>query len=83
MKLLKFEASWCGPCKALTKLMESTELDVPVEVIDVDEDSERAVQYGIRGVPTLILIDDTGVEVKRKVGMMSADDLTKFASHPL
>jgi thiol-disulfide isomerase/thioredoxin len=63
--------------------MESTELGVPVEVIDVDEDSERAVQYGIRGVPTLILIDDTGVEVKRKVGMMSADDLTKFASHPL
>ena len=80
MKLLKFEASWCGPCKALTKLMESTQLPVPIEVIDVDESAAVAAQYGIRSVPTLILVDDAGVEVKRKVGMMSSDDLTTFAT---
>ena len=80
MKLLKFEASWCGPCKALTKLMESTQLPVPIEVIDVDESAAVAAQYGIRSVPTLILVDDAGAEVKRKVGMMSSDDLTTFAT---
>ena len=60
--------------------MESTQLPVPIEVVDVDEDSERAARYGIRSVPTLILVDDAGVEVKRKVGMMSSDDLTTFAT---
>ena len=80
MKLLKFEASWCGPCKALTKLMESAQLPVPIEVIDVDESAAVAAQYGIRSVPTLILVDDAGAEVKRKVGMMSSDDLTTFAT---
>ena len=80
MKLLKFEASWCGPCKALTKLMESTQLPVPIEVIDVDESAAVAAQYGIRSVPTLVLVDDAGAEVKRKVGMMSSDDLTTFAT---
>ena len=65
MRLLKFEASWCGPCKNLTKTMESIDFPYPVEVIDVDQNSDIAVEYGIRGVPHLILLDENNNIVKR------------------
>ena len=69
MKLLKFSASWCQPCKMLTTIIDN---------IDIDEQSELAQQYNIRGVPTLILIDDVGNEVKRNVGMITRDKLLEW-----
>lgn len=76
-KLLKFSASWCGPCKALSTIMHGEDLGVPVEEIDIDENSELAAQYGIRGVPTLVLIND-GVEIARKSGIMQIKQLKEF-----
>jgi len=35
-KILRFTASWCGPCKTLAKTLESVETNIPIEVIDVD-----------------------------------------------
>lgn len=76
-KLLKFSASWCGPCKSLSTIMRGEDLGVPVEEIDIDENSELATQYGIRGVPTLVLIND-GVEVARKSGVMQLQQIKEF-----
>ena len=42
MKLLKFHATWCQPCKMLSKVMEGVDLGVPVENIDIDEKIGRA-----------------------------------------
>ena len=68
MKTIKrFTASWCQPCKGLAMMFNSIETDVPVEIIDIDEQSDVAMQYGIRSVPTLIMLDD-GVEIKRVSG---------------
>ena len=79
MKVLKFAAEWCGPCKMLSTTIEKYyKGDVPIETIDIDTNSEVAVRYGIRGVPTLVLLDDAGVEVRRKSGMMMIDDFEKF-----
>jgi thioredoxin 1 len=80
MKALKFEASWCQPCKMLTKIMEdaSEQITVPVEKIDIDENMELAKQYGIRGVPTLVLVDDEGREIKRQSGVMMEAQLLEF-----
>ena len=79
MKVLKFYAEWCGPCKALSSTIEKYYTgDVPVENIDIDKDSESAMTYGIRGVPTCILIDEHGTEVRRKSGMMMIDEFEKF-----
>ena len=75
MRLLKFEASWCGPCKNLSKTMETIEFPYPVEVIDVDQNSNAAIEYGIRGVPHLILLDEHNNIVKRVGGNVPRETL--------
>ena len=66
MKLMKFSASWCGPCKMLSKVMDGVDLgDVQLMNIDIDENSDLAVQYGIRGVPTMVLLDADDKEIGR------------------
>ena len=79
MKVLKFEASWCGPCKTLSKIIDGAagKHSINIEVVDVDESPDLAKQYGIRGVPTMVKLDE-GREVARKVGMVSEADLLKF-----
>ena len=76
-KLYRFTASWCQPCKMLAKTMEQVSLDYPVEVIDIDENQELAIQYGIRGVPTLVLIENDA-EVKRISGVQTEGFLKEW-----
>lgn len=78
MKTVKrFTASWCGPCKMLAKNLESIETEVPIEVVDIDENLEVAAKYGIRGVPTLVMVEND-VETKRLVGMKSLKELEEW-----
>ena len=72
--IVDFHASWCGPCKMLSKTIEDLKTEVPIEDIDIDEQSELAVQYGIRGVPTLVMVDEN-VEIKRSVGNLTKSQL--------
>lgn len=80
MKVLKFEASWCQPCKAMTKIIDGAQdkICVPIEKVDIDENAELAKQYGIRGVPTMVVVDDSGKEIKRKVGVLQEAALLEF-----
>ena len=78
-KILKFSASWCGPCKSLAMTLKDEDLGVPVEDVDIDENSDLAAQYAIRSVPTLVLIKD-GKEVSRMIGSQTLDALRKWAS---
>lgn len=71
MKLLKFEASWCQPCKQLTQVLSGMELPWTVAPIDIDENRDAAITYGIRGVPTMILLDDDENIVKRVTGSLT------------
>ena len=75
MKLLKFSADWCRPCKVLSKNMEDTDFGVPVEDMDVDQEQVLARSYGVRGVPTVILVDATGKALKRFSGVKSKADI--------
>ena len=77
MKLLKFEASWCEPCKMLSKTMEDIEFPFPIEVIDIDNNQDIAMEYGVRGVPHLILMDDNNNIVKRIGGFVSKEELVE------
>jgi thioredoxin 1 len=70
MKLLKFSASWCGPCKMLTKVMESVEFPYIVEEVDIEGNEELVAKYGVRGVPTLILLDDNNEVVVVHIGAL-------------
>lgn len=81
MKVLKFEASWCGPCKMLSKVLEGAQgkYTTEIEVVDIDANPDLAKQYGIRGVPTMVKLDGEK-EVGRKVGMMNESQLLEFLS---
>ena len=77
-KLIKFSASWCQPCKALAANMKYVEFgDVQYEDVDIDENFEEAQKFNIRGVPTLVLLEDD-VEVKRTSGVLMADKIEEF-----
>ena len=69
-KVLRFTASWCQPCKMLAKTLEGITTDYPIEVIDIDENQELSIQYGVRGVPTLVMLQND-VETKRTVGVLT------------
>ena len=78
-KILRFSASWCQPCKMLAKTLEGEDLGVPVEVVDIDDNRELAMQFGIRSVPTLVYIKDDK-EVGRISGMQTIAVLKEWIS---
>lgn len=78
MKVIRFTASWCAPCKALAKTLEEVSTDIEIEVEDIDDENSRANVYGIRSVPTLIMLDDNGQEVKRLIGLKPKDILEEW-----
>ena len=68
MKYLYFSAAWCGPCKSLSPIMNEVSSHIEVEKIDVDLDYEKAQKYGVRNIPTVVLVDGV-TEVKRFIGV--------------
>jgi thioredoxin 1 len=76
-RILRFTASWCQPCKSMAMILEECNTNLPIEVIDIDIHTELAVEYGIRSVPTLVILDEN-VEVKRMVGLMTKEILKNW-----
>ncbi len=76
-KIVRFTASWCGPCKMLAKTLEQVETEIPIEVVDIDEQPELATEFGIRGVPTLVMVEDN-VAGKRLVGNKTIQEIEAF-----
>lgn len=75
LKLLKFGASYCAPCRSLVPILEELKDKVVIEDIDVDEvDPVVLTNYKIRNIPVLIITKDN-VEVWRHVGSISKIDL--------
>lgn len=65
MQLLKFYADWCGPCKMLGMTIDKMEFPFELVPVSLDENTDLAVKYGVRTIPTLILIDEEGNELER------------------
>lgn len=66
VEVLKFSATWCGPCRVLAQTLKDVE---GITNIDIDKDSETPRKYGIRSVPTMVFLKD-GKEVHRQSGNM-------------
>lgn len=78
MKLLKFHATWCKPCKDLSAVMEKVTHNIPVEEIDIEQDSKATRVYVVRTVPTLVLIDENGGIIRRSSGAMTEEQFKQF-----
>jgi thioredoxin-like negative regulator of GroEL len=69
-KIIRFTASWCQPCKALATILDNVNSPYPIEIVDIDERSDVAIEFGIRSIPTLVMIED-GTVLKRMTGIKS------------
>jgi len=74
--LVDFYADWCGPCQMLEPVVETiaTETDAAVAKVDIDANQQLAAEYGVRGVPTLVLFSD-GQPAEQLVGMQQEAQL--------
>ena len=77
-KILRFSASWCKPCSMLAETLQKANLGLPIEVVDIDVYPEYASEWMVRGIPTLVLVED-GKEIKRLVGQSSIQSLQEWA----
>ncbi|MBQ7372984.1 MAG: thioredoxin [Clostridia bacterium] len=79
--LVDFWATWCGPCRMIAPIIEeiANELSSTLKVgkVNVDEQEELAVRYGISSIPTLLLFKG-GEVVKKTLGYMPKDAVLKF-----
>jgi len=76
--LVDFWAEWCGPCKAMSPLLdELAEAHVnklKIVKVNVDENQDLAAEYGIRAIPTLFLFKNGEIK-EQLVGLLSGRDL--------
>ena len=79
--LVDFYADWCGPCRMLTPIIESIAEDLQgkanVVKVDVDKSPKLAARFGVRGIPTVIVIKD-GVVTNRQTGVGSKQQLIEL-----
>ena len=75
--LLDFYATWCNPCKMLSKVIEDMESNVPVYKVNIEENMLLAKKYNVRGVPALALIKNDE-PVATKSGYMKEAELSAF-----
>lgn len=84
--LLKFEADWCGPCKAMKPMIEDIARDydgrLTVATLDIDANNQTPYRFGVRGVPTVMLFKG-GEVVGQKVGLPRKADLTALIDSKL
>ena len=78
--LVDFNASWCGPCRMLSPIIEEIAKEntsIKICSVDIDNEEMLAEQFGISSIPCLILFED-GKEIKRNIGFQPKEEVLKF-----
>ena len=75
--LVDFYASWCGPCRMLTEVLESIEDKIDILKVDVDKFPEIARKYGVMSIPNLFLFENNQI-IKNQVGFLNENELIDF-----
>ena len=76
MAIIDFSASWCGPCNALSPILDeiSENTEIKVFKIDVDENQDLAIAHGVRSVPTMLFFK-SGELIDRLTGMRRKEEI--------
>lgn len=76
--LVKFEAPWCGPCKAMAPMIDELAAEfgdrLTIATLDIDQNNRTPHRFGVRGVPT-VMIFDQGQVVAQKIGLPRKPEL--------
>ncbi len=79
--LVDFWAAWCGPCKMVAPILDDVAMEysdkIKVAKMDVDKNQVVASQFGVRGIPTLILFKN-GQMIAQNVGALTKGQLKQF-----
>ena len=78
-KILYFSATWCGPCKNFKPIMEQVSRELPVQFVDVDASPQLVAEYGVRSVPTVIIINNGQVS-SRQAGVLTESQIKSLWS---
>ena len=78
--LVDFWAAWCTPCKMLSPIVDEAAKereDVKFCKVNIDQESELAMRYGVMSIPTLILFK-SGQIAKKSIGLISKEELLQL-----
>ncbi len=79
--LVDYWAEWCGPCTMIAPILDEIAREyagrLKVAKLNIDENQATPLKYGIRGIPTLMLLKNGNIEAT-KVGALSKSQLTAF-----
>lgn len=78
--LVDFWAEWCGPCKMIAPVLEDISkerTDVVIAKLNVDDNQQIAIDYGVQSIPTLILFKN-GKIIDKKIGVLPKKTINEF-----
>lgn len=79
-QVIRFTASWCGPCKMYAPIFEKVASEtsgIKFETIDVDSGDQRVIEYGVRNIPTTVVLEDNKV-ISKQTGLIKEDQLKQM-----
>lgn len=82
-KVLYFSAVWCAPCRVMSNSFKKLTEEFPqidFQKIDVDDGGSEVDTFGVRSIPTMVHLDEEGVEIARVVGSRTKEDLIRDLS---
>lgn len=79
-QVIRFTASWCGPCKMYAPIFEKVASEtsgIKFETIDVDSGDQRVIEYGVRNIPTTVILEGDKI-ISKQTGLIKEDQLKQM-----